>query len=103
MGFVRNHKHSVRKSGSTPSVRFALGRKGRLGVLCALAIALGFALATPARAAESTVDPNLPKLEMKLFQHEYPKDELDARLDRIEKMVFGERKAGSVSERIANL
>src|SRR5262249_46950531 len=43
---------------------------------------------------------NLGKLETKLFQHSYPKDEPQVRLDRLEKLVFGAPKTGSVSERL---
>ncbi|MBI4533930.1 MAG: hypothetical protein HY711_08265, partial [Candidatus Melainabacteria bacterium] len=56
-------------------------------------------------AAESAnpVEPNISRLEMKFFQHDYPKDTMDTRLERLEKMVFGEVKAGSNYERLSNL
>ncbi|PWU02297.1 MAG: hypothetical protein C5B53_01840 [Candidatus Melainabacteria bacterium] len=43
---------------------------------------------------------NMGKLESKLFQHNYAKDEPQVRLERLEKLVFGAPKTGSVSERL---
>jgi hypothetical protein len=48
-------------------------------------------------------DPNLVKLENKFFQHDWPKDDLDTRLDRLEKLVFGEAKTGDDATRLKNL
>lgn len=48
-------------------------------------------------------DPNLAKLENKFFQHDWPKDDLDTRLDRLEKLVFGEAKTGDGETRLKNL
>jgi hypothetical protein len=48
-------------------------------------------------------DSSIAKLERKLFHKDYSKDLVDARLDRLEKMVFGEAKDGSEPERISNL
>ena len=48
-------------------------------------------------------DASLTRLEMKFFQHDYGKDTVDSRLDRLEKMVFGEAKTGSEAQRLANL
>src|SRR5271163_1373137 len=53
-------------------------------------------------AATAGGDSNLSKLELKFFQHEYPKDTNQVRLERLEKMVYGETKTGSESERLAN-
>ncbi|MBS1954711.1 MAG: hypothetical protein JST89_11020 [Cyanobacteria bacterium SZAS-4] len=60
--------------------------------------------AMPAYAADADpADPSVPKLEKKFFEHTYPKDALPQRLERIEKMVFGESKTGADSERLAKL
>ncbi len=58
----------------------------------------------PAFAADADpADPSVPKLEQKFFEHTYPKDALPQRLERIEKMVFGESKTGGDNERLAKL
>lgn len=60
----------------------------------------------PAGFCADTVDagdPSLAKLEQKFFQHNYQKDPLSQRLDRIEKMVFGEAKEGPERQRLNNL
>src|SRR6185437_13007069 len=94
--FTAMDKHSIRPAqpGS--------GRV-RKAVLIALAVSLtslwmpNFAWAGP----ES--DPNLVKLEMKFFEHDYSKDNLTARLSRLEKLVFGETKSGDAAVRLKNL
>ncbi|CAN5327641.1 hypothetical protein BH11CYA1_BH11CYA1_21430 [soil metagenome] len=50
--------------------------------------------------AESTP---LTQLEDHFFQHTYPNDTEDERLDRIEKLVFGEAKSGDGAARISEL
>jgi hypothetical protein len=60
--------------------------------------------ASPSFAADAdTADPSVPKLEQKFFEHTYPKDPLPQRLERIEKMVFGEAKSGADGDRLAKL
>ncbi len=54
-------------------------------------------------ASVSDIEDKLGKLESKLFQHRYPKDNTDARLDRIEKIVFGESQKGCADQRVASL
>lgn len=61
-----------------------------------------FSVQAPAFAALSD-DPNLVKLEQKFFQHSYPKESNEERLDRLEKMIFGEAKDGNERERLDNL
>src|SRR5262249_54334990 len=46
---------------------------------------------------------SLQRLEQKFFQHTYVKDSESDRLERIEKMVFGETKTGSDQQRLDNL
>jgi hypothetical protein len=68
-------------------------------------LAIGFvSLGLPAVAlAGPESDPSLLKLEMKFFQHDYSKDDVAARLTRLEKMVFGETKSGDPATRLKNL
>jgi hypothetical protein len=56
----------------------------------------------PLALAIST-DDQLNNLEEKFFAHSYSKETLSARLDRLEKMIYGESKQGSDQERINNL
>jgi hypothetical protein len=70
-----------------------------------LTLALTFAVCAFSGAAFAATDsdPNLAKLEVKFFQHDYAKDDLDTRLDRLEKLVFGEAKTGDGDTRLKNL
>lgn len=61
------------------------------------------AMPTLALAAGVDSDPNLTKLENKFFQHDYAKDDVESRLDRLEKLVFGESKTGEPAARLKNL
>jgi hypothetical protein len=63
-------------------------------------------------AADSTESPSpaavagnndIDSLEKRFFEHTYAKDSMDQRLERLEKMVFGEVRPGSDQERLANL
>lgn len=65
--------------------------------LVALVVASSIGL-TPASAAQPGND--YEKLETKFFSRTYPKDTSDARLDRLEKLVFGEAKDGNDRERL---
>lgn len=56
----------------------------------------------PAWAAQNS-DDRLAKLEVKFFKHTFPKDDDTVRLERLEKMIFGEAKSGNSSERLKNL
>lgn len=71
------------------------------------ALVLGLAsvasLSQPVAYAVSGSDQNLIKLENKFFQHDYAKDDMSARLERLEKMVFGETKTGSDDDRLKKL
>jgi hypothetical protein len=70
-----------------------------LGVALSLTMVLTISLA-PGFASSAS---DLERLEQKFFQHSYPKDEMPVRVERLEKMVFGETKTGSDSDRLANL
>lgn len=75
----------------------------RLTMRVALCLAL-LQSCVPVFAADADpADPSVPKLEQKFFEHTYPKDPLPQRLERIEKMVFGETKTGADGERLAKL
>jgi hypothetical protein len=71
----------------------------KLFALLSLSLALSFGLV----ASAADVDPNIVKLEKRFFEHDYPKDTTEARIERLEKMVFGEAKTGSVQERLKAL
>lgn len=59
-------------------------------------------LVAPAWAAQSG-DERLAKLEVKFFKHTFPKDDDGVRLDRLEKMIFGEAKTGNNADRLKTL
>ncbi len=59
-------------------------------------------LGLPAQAAVGS-DVRLSQLETKFFKHTYPKDEEAVRLERLEKMIFGESRTGSSEDRLKNL
>ena len=48
-------------------------------------------------------DPRLAQLEVKFFKHPYPKDDDGQRLERLEKMVFGETRTGADLDRLKAL
>ncbi len=60
---------------------------------------------SPARAGDTSAGmaTSLDSLEKKYFQHTYEADLTDTRLERLEKMVFGEARSGSDGTRLANL
>lgn len=74
-----------------------------LTVRVAVVVSLMQAFAPVSAADADSADPSVPKLETKFFEHTYPKDPLPQRLDRIEKMVFGETKTGADGERLSKL
>lgn len=76
---------------------------GQVFVLLTATCLLSWSLPHAAFADQDADNPVLSRLETKLFQHRYPNDSLESRLDRLEKMVFGEGKSGSEEERIKNL
>jgi len=72
-----------------------------LSLVLSLTMALTFSMAPGFASSSSSSD--LERLEQKFFQHSYPKDEMPVRLERLEKMVFGETKTGSDSDRLTKL
>jgi len=73
---------------------------------CCLSLALSLPvfdlIALPAQAAIGA-DVRLGQLETKFFKHTYPKDEEAVRLERLEKMIFGESRTGTSEDRLKNL
>src|SRR5262249_52032077 len=70
---------------------------------CLVAAVLIFCQSPAPAADSSTSGPSLSKLEVKFFQHDYPTDTMASRLERLEKMVFGEIRSGSDYDRLSNL
>ncbi len=62
----------------------------------------GFNFSHSAMASVSS-DVRLSQLEVKFFKHTYPKDEEAVRLERLEKMIFGEARTGASETRLKNL
>lgn len=73
-------------------------RTTKLLALLSLSLALSFGC-----VASASDDPNIVKLEKRFFEHDYPKDTTEARIERLEKMVFGEAKTGPIQERLNSL
>ncbi|MDZ4833594.1 MAG: hypothetical protein SGJ27_07415 [Candidatus Melainabacteria bacterium] len=83
---------------------FGLGRKlPRLLGLTVVAVVVASTLSMPNALAAAQPGNDYEKLESKFFMRTYPKDTSDARLDRLEKMVFGEAKEGADRERLDSL
>ncbi|HEY9868267.1 MAG TPA: hypothetical protein V6D08_03810, partial [Candidatus Obscuribacterales bacterium] len=80
-----------------------LSDRGRMLWLASVALGATLLLSPVCRAADGSAEPSLSKLEVKFFQHDYPKETIDSRLERLEKMVFGEVRPGSNYERLQNL
>src|SRR5579875_362892 len=60
--------------------------------------------AGPGRADDGgAIQDTLGKLEDRFFEHEYQTDSISARLERLEKMVFGEARTGSNEQRLKEL
>lgn len=79
------------------------GRRLKRAFSLTLLVAVGLAVFAMPSMASVDSDPNLVKLEKKFFFKEFPKDDVDTRLDRLEKTVFGETKDGAPELRLKNL
>ena len=64
---------------------------------CALVLCNSF---IPALAEESTMASSLTRLEDKYFQHDFSKEEPGERIERLEKLIYGEARTGSNEERL---
>lgn len=71
--------------------------------ILSLALTIGMCAVPIGAFAGVESDPNLAKLETKLFHNDFIKDDADTRLNRLEKMVFGEAKTGDEATRLKNL
>lgn len=72
-----------------------------------IAILIIFLISTvspgPVLALTKTETNELKALEKRFFEHTYPKENTENRLERVEKLVFGEAKSGDDSERLVAL
>ncbi len=104
------------RSLSLVSLRLERLRLGRL--VAGLSLALAFSLPLDLGCSSGTIiglnagqsamasvgsDVRLSQLEVKFFKHTYPKDEEAVRLERLEKMIFGEARTGASETRLKNL
>src|SRR6185369_5120468 len=71
--------------------------------IIALTMALVLTLLTGIAALAASMEDQLGQLENRFFEHQYPKDTVDARLERLEKFVLGEARSGPDSERLKTL
>lgn len=71
--------------------------------LLPIALSLLVGACIPPAFAVNGNDASLLKLEQKFFYTTYSKETIDARLDRLEKMIFGEAKDGSEDARLNQL
>ncbi len=108
--FSRNKYASSFSEGVATAVSsiFVGLKKGSHKILPAmiLAVAVSATGATfdfaPTFAASGSLS-DLDKMELKFFHHTYPKEDQGERLDRLEKMFFGEAKEGPTNERFNKL
>lgn len=68
-----------------------------------LSLNLLFSAQVPALALSGKQKKDLQKLEIKFFEHKYKKETDEKRIERLEKLVFGEAKSGDEEERIEAL
>ncbi|HEY9715262.1 MAG TPA: hypothetical protein V6C72_17455, partial [Chroococcales cyanobacterium] len=71
-----------------------------LAAACAGSVSIAF---SPPAHAEQTDKQTIAAIEQKLFFKTYNDDDLDARLKRIEKRVFGDAMEGDFHERLAKV
>src|SRR5579885_3061059 len=97
---------SMSKRKASPANRLPRRNLSSLAAISAVAVMVAASLTLAAyQPAFANDEPrsDVDKLEVKFFRHMYQKDTTVARLDRLEKMVFGETKSGSEQERISGL
>lgn len=76
-------------------------KKRRIAVGLACLFMLNLTCTIPVYAVNDSKD--LAQLENRFFDHPYASESTEARLTRLEKMVFGESRTGSNDERLKNL
>ncbi|CAN5260078.1 hypothetical protein BH11CYA1_BH11CYA1_01890 [soil metagenome] len=103
---VTNIAAQIKRNQLSQSLRLDRFRLSRVFAGFTLAIALslplGLSFANPSLASVSA-DVRLDQLEVKFFKHTFPKDEEAVRLERLEKMIFGEARTGVSETRLKNL
>lgn len=82
---------------------FLTGSRAYLVASFCLILALCCAQFLPACAQSPAENTALNTLEQHFFEHNYPKDTAEDRLGRLEKMVFGEAKTGTIQSRLSDL
>ncbi len=80
----------------TLSIKFSQAKS-----LVLVSALVAFSIGLPGVCASPGAD--LEILETKFFHHTYPKDTSESRIDRLEKMVFGEAKDGPERDRLDSL
>ncbi|MBP7862493.1 hypothetical protein KA183_12495 [bacterium] len=71
---------------------------------CLPALSVLILSAQPSFAADSTLtDSSIVTLENHFFEHNYPSDDNEKRVERLEKLVFGESKTGDIQARLQSL
>lgn len=69
-----------------------------------MVLPLGILLnAEPVYALSKELSSDLTKMEIKFFDHDYKKESEENRIERVEKLVFGESKIGSEEDRMSAL
>ncbi len=69
-----------------------------------MVLPLGILLnAEPVYALSKELSSDLTKMEIKFFDHDYKKESEENRIERVEKLVFGESKTGSEEDRMSAL
>ncbi len=77
-------------------------------VMVAIQLALPLALLggtnySPVYAVSKELKDDLSKMEIKFFEHDYKKESVEKRIERVEKLVYGEAKTGSEDDRLSAL
>lgn len=71
---------------------------------CLPALSVLILQAQPSFAADSTLtNSTIVTLETHFFEHTYPSDDNEKRVERLEKLVFGESKSGDIQARLQSL
>ncbi len=71
---------------------------------CLPALSVLLLSAQPSFAADSTAtSSSIVNLENHFFEHTYPSDDTEKRVERLEKLVFGESKSGDIQARLQSL
>lgn len=97
--FFTTKFHILKREAKQSKRSVANAFLSKVPVACLAVFTAGIVFAGGAFADNKDLD----RLEMKFFHHTKPKLETSERLERLEKMFFGEGKEGPVNERLNNL